>query len=69
MFLHDRRVGGSERGEIVADACVGDDEAESVDSLGFDVVHGVGGVGGGFAVDFHHQEFAGGVFGEGGELL
>ena len=45
MFLYDRGVGGSERGEVVADACVGDDEVESVDSLGFDLAHGVGGVG------------------------
>ena len=69
VFLDGPGVGGSERGEVVADACVGDDEVESVDSLGFDVAHGVGGVGCRFAVDFHHQEFAGGVFGEGGELL
>ena len=69
MFLYGRGVGGSERGEFVADACIGDDEAESIDSLSFDVAHRIGGVGCGFAVDLHHQEFAGGVFGKGGELL
>lgn len=69
MFLDDRGVGGRERGEVIADAGVGDDEVERVDALGFDVAHGVGGVGCGLAVDLHHQEFAGGVFGEGGELL
>lgn len=69
MFLDDRGVGGSERGEVIADACVGNDEVEGVDSLGFDMAHCIGGVGWGFAVDLHHQEFAGGVFREGGELL
>lgn len=69
MFLDDRGVGGSERGHLVADACVGDDEVESVDSLAFEVADGVGGVGCAFAVNLHHQEFGGGVFGEGRELL
>ena len=69
MFLDDGRVDGGERGEIIADGCVGDDEVERVDSLALDVAHGVGGVGCGFAVNLHHQEFAGRVFGEGGELL
>ena len=69
VFLDDGRVGGRERGEVIADAGVGDDEVESVDALAFDVAHRVCLVGCRFAVDLHHQEFAGGVLGEGRGLL
>lgn len=69
VFPDSRGVGGGEGGHVGADAGVGDDEVEGVDVLGGEVGDGGGGVGGGFGVDFHHHEFAGGVFGEGRELL
>ena len=69
VFLDDGRVAGSEAGEVVADACVGDDEVEAGDPLVFERGYGVGWVGWGFVVDFDDDEFAGGVFGEGGEFL
>ena len=69
MFLDDGRVDGCDRGEVIADARVGDDEVESVDTLALDLAHGIGRVGCRFAVNLHHQQFAGGIFGEGGELL
>ena len=69
MFPDDRGVGSSERGDIVTDARIGDDEVQRVDSLAFDMIHCISGVGWGLAVDLHHQDFAGGVFREGEELL
>ena len=44
MFLYNGGVDGGERGEAVADACVSDNQVKSVDSLVFDLAHGVGGV-------------------------
>ena len=69
MFLDDGRVTGGEWGEVVADACVGDDEVEAGDSLFFERCDGGGGVGLGLVVDFHRDELAGRAFGDGGELL
>ena len=69
MFLDDGRVTASEWGEVVADARVGDDEVEGCDSLFLERCDGGGGVGLGFVVDFHDEEVAGWVFGNGGELL
>ena len=69
MFLHGRRVSGGEWGKVIADACVGDDKVEGGDSLVLDRGHGICGVGGRFAVNLYKDELAGGVFGEGGELL
>jgi len=69
MFLDDGRVTGSDRCEVVADGCVGDDEVEAGESLGLNRGDGVGGVGLGLVVDFHNEELAGGVFGEGRKLL
>jgi len=69
MFLNDRRVTGSDWCEVIADPCVGDDKVEAGDSLLFDQSYGGGGVGLGFVVDLHDEDLAGGVFGDGGELL
>ena len=69
MFPDDDRIGGGYRGGIVVDTRVGDDEVEVGYSLGFEVGNGVAGVCGGFAVDFHGEEFVGGVFGEEDEVL
>ena len=69
MFLDDRRVTGSERGKVVADACVGDDEVETGSSLVFNQSYSVSSVSLRFVIDLHNNEFAGGVFGDGGELL
>ena len=69
MFLDDGRVTGGEGCEVVADACVGDDDVEAGDSLFFERCDCGGGVGLGFVVDFHNDEFAGWAFGDGGELL
>ena len=69
MFLDDRRVTGSKWRKVIADACVGDDEVETRDSLVFDRGYSAGGVGLGFVVDFHNDEFAGRIFVDGGELL
>ena len=69
MFLDDSRVTGSEGGEVVADARVGDEDVEAGDSLFFERCDRGGGVGLGFIVDFHNDEFAGRGFGDGGELL
>lgn len=69
MFLNDRGITGSERCKVVADACVSDDEVKINDSLLFDRGYGVGGIGLGFVVDFNNEEFAGRIFGNGGELL
>ena len=67
VFLHGRRVSGGERGKVIADACVGDDKVEGGDSLVLDRGHGIGGVGGRFAVNLADDQLPGGVFGEGGE--
>ena len=69
MFLDDGRVAGSERCKVVADACVGDDKVEVSDSLFYERGDGGGGVGLGFVVDFHNDEFAGRGFGDGGKFF
>lgn len=69
VFLDDGRVTGRERGEVVADARVGDDEVEAGDSLFLERCDRGGGVGLGLVVDLHNDEFAGRAFGDGGELL
>ena len=69
VLLDGVRVNGSEWCIVVANARVRDDEVESGDSLVFDRGYSVGGVDFGFVVDFDNDEFAGGVLGDGGELL
>ena len=66
MLLDDGRVTGSEWGEVVADACVGDDEVKAGDPLFFERCDRGGRVGLGLVVDFHNDELAGRAFGEGG---
>ncbi len=69
MFLHNRRVTGSEWCVVVVDARVGDDEVETRDALVFDRGYSVEGVGFGHAVDLDNDEFARGILGDGGESL
>lgn len=59
MFFDDVGVTGSNWGEVVANASVGDDEVELGDSLGLDGDHSLGGVCVFFVVDFHDDDFAG----------
>ena len=69
MLLDNCRVTGSDRCVVVANASVGDDDVEGGDSLVFDRGYSVDGVGLALVIDFHNDEFAGGVLGDGGELL
>lgn len=59
---------GRDGGEVGGDAGVGDDDVEVRDAVG-GLQGGDGGVrvGGGFAVEFHDDQSAGGAFGEVGE--
>ena len=69
MLLNGLRVSCSYRWVVSVDACIGDDDVETGDSLVFKRGDSVGGVRLGLVIDLDDDEFAGRVLGDGGKLL
>ena len=68
MLLDKRQRHVCNRRIVIRDARVGDDDVQVVEAmLGLKGLDCIAWVGLGFGVDFHNDEIARGVFGEGGE--
>lgn len=69
VLLEHLGVDGGDGFPVVADAGVGDDEIKLIDALRLDGFDGCGGVGLALVVDLDDDDLAGGIFGDGRELL
>ncbi|KAL8961573.1 MAG: hypothetical protein Q9193_001889, partial [Seirophora villosa] len=69
MFLKDDGVDGGDGAPVITDAGVSDNEVKLIDALGLDGLNGCGGVGLALIVELDNNNLAGGIFGDGGELL